>query len=105
MGISIISTDECFVIRMTGRFDTHCRMAFLEAAEKAVADNACEIQIDLGSVDYLDSTALGLLLLIRDKTKGLGKKVTLANAHGSVKQVLDIAKFDKIFGATNESGR
>lgn len=96
MEIGLFKDGERCVIRMAGRFDAHCKDEFLEMGERALAESA-EIQVDLGRVDYLDSTALGLLLLIRDKANGAGKKVTLANARESVKQVLEIAKFTKIF--------
>jgi anti-anti-sigma factor len=56
-----------------------------------------QIQVDLGGVDYLDSSALGMLLMLRDKAKGAGKEVSLANARGSVKQVIEIANFGKLF--------
>ena len=53
--------------------------------------------VDLGNVAYLDSSALGMLLMLRDKAKSSGKTVCLANARGSVRQVLDIANFGKLF--------
>ena len=56
-----------------------------------------EITIHFGEVDYLDSSALGMLLLLREKAEGTGKSVILAGLHGTVKQVLDIANFGKLF--------
>lgn len=100
MEIGIFKDDGRCVIRLAGRFDTYCQRQFQEAAAQAVADSAREIQIDLGSVDYIDSSALGMLLLVRDNAKGAGKTVALANARGSVRQVLDIANYHKIFAMT-----
>jgi len=40
---------------------------------------------------------LGILLLLRDKANAMGKKVELANLQGTVKDVLEIANFHKIF--------
>ena len=97
MKIDMSGTDACFMLHMAGRFDVACQAEFLEAIVKAVTAAGWEIRVDLGKVDYLDSSALGLLLLLRDKAGGAGKKVTLANARGSVEQVLEIAKFNKIF--------
>jgi HptB-dependent secretion and biofilm anti anti-sigma factor len=53
--------------------------------------------VDFGRVDYLDSSALGMLLLLREKAEAAGKKVSLANLSGTVKQVLEIANFGKLF--------
>ena len=51
----------------------------------------------MGEVEYLDSSALGMLLLLRDKGKAMGKQVSLANCGGTVRDVLRVANFDKLF--------
>ncbi|HNM23255.1 MAG TPA: STAS domain-containing protein, partial [Rhodocyclaceae bacterium] len=56
-----------------------------------------EVTVDFSGVDYLDSSALGMLLMLRDKVTGAGKDVVLGNVRGNVKQVLDIANFGKLF--------
>ena len=53
--------------------------------------------IDLAGVDYLDSSALGMLLLLRDRAAAASKAVSLENCRGNVRQVLDIANFGKLF--------
>lgn len=86
------------LVRLSGRFDFNAHRDF-RAAYEPLMDNA-ELQavtIDLGSVDYLDSSALGMLLMVRDKAGTANKKLTLANAQAGVKQVLDIANFGKLF--------
>lgn len=86
------------LVKLSGRFDFNAHRDF-RAAYEPLMDNA-ELQavtIDLGSVDYLDSSALGMLLMVRDKAGTANKKLTLANAQAGVKQVLDIANFGKLF--------
>jgi anti-anti-sigma factor len=85
------------VIALSGRFDFNAHREFREAVEQAVKSEAREVHVDLGGVDYLDSSALGMLLMLRDKAKAVGKDVVLANARGAVKQVIDIANFGKLF--------
>ncbi|HZV54225.1 MAG TPA: STAS domain-containing protein [Rhodocyclaceae bacterium] len=86
------------VIRLQGRFDFNAHREFREAIDAALADTAShEVVVDLAEVDYLDSSALGMLLMLRDKAKGLGRSVSLTNCRGAVKQVLDIANFGKLF--------
>lgn len=55
------------------------------------------VVVDLQQVQYIDSAALGILLLLRDKAAAQGAKVELANLQGTVKDVLEIANFHKIF--------
>lgn len=100
MEIGIVKEDERCVLHLAGRFDGKCQREFLEAVAQVVADGAPEIQFDLASAEYLDSSALGMLLLAREKARGAGKTVSIANARGAVRQVLNIANYNKLFGMT-----
>ncbi|MDX9993794.1 MAG: STAS domain-containing protein [Rhodocyclaceae bacterium] len=97
MQTNVSIKDGKVVIGLQGRFDFNAHREFREAVDQAIKEAANAIQVDLGSVDYLDSSALGMLLMLRDKAKSAGKEVALANARGSVKQVIDIANFGKLF--------
>lgn len=98
MQVSVASANGRSVIRLLGRFDFNSHREFREAVDSALdAGDTREVAVDLGSVEYLDSSALGMLLMLRDKAQGAGKSVTLANCRGSVRQVLDIANFGKLF--------
>lgn len=97
MQTKLINRDDKAVIVLEGRFDFNAHREFREAVDQALKDAGREILVDLGAVDYLDSSALGMLLMLRDKAKGAAKEVALANARGSVKQVIDIANFGKLF--------
>lgn len=85
-------------IKLNGRFDFNTHRDFRAAYEPLIADSAVKvITVDFASVDYLDSSALGMLLMLRDKMGGVNKDVTLVGVQGNVKQVLDIANFGKLF--------
>lgn len=86
------------VIKLSGRFDFNTHRDFRSAYEPLVADSSVrEVRVDFDGVDYLDSSALGMLLMLRDKMNGASKEVSLCNVKGNVKQVLDIANFSKLF--------
>ncbi len=86
------------VIKLSGRFDFNTHRDFRSAYETLVSDPAVRaVVVDFSDVDYLDSSALGMLLMLRDKLGGVSKEVALAGVRGNVKQVLDIANFGKLF--------
>lgn len=86
------------VVKLSGRFDFNSHREFRASYEGVLGDtNLREIAVDLAGVDYLDSSALGMLLLLRDKATAASKSVSLANCRGNVRQVLDIANFGKLF--------
>jgi anti-anti-sigma factor len=98
MEVSVWSEASKSVIRLAGRFDFNAHREFREAIDQALAQaEAPAIHVDLGEVSYMDSSALGMLLMVRDKARSSGKTVSLANTRGSVRQVLDIANFAKLF--------
>ncbi|MFA7290615.1 MAG: STAS domain-containing protein [Rhodocyclaceae bacterium] len=85
-------------VKLSGRFDFNAHREFRAAYEQVVADASVRtLNIDMAGVEYLDSSALGMLLMLRDKAGAANKALTLSNVRGAVKQVLDIANFGKLF--------
>lgn len=85
-------------IKLSGRFDFNTHREFRGAYEPLVMESDVRVvTVDFAGVDYLDSSALGMLLMLRDKLGGASKEVILTGVRGNVKQVLDIANFGKLF--------
>lgn len=98
MQIDVMKTEQGVTIGLDGRFDFGTHRDFRAAVEKAMQETTGNsLLIDLGRVDYLDSSALGMLLMLRDKVNAANKTVSLVNCRGNVRQVLDIANFGKLF--------
>lgn len=86
------------VVKLVGRFDFNTHRDFRSAYEPLVGDAEIRsVAVDFSNVDYLDSSALGMLLMLRDRLSGTNKEVVLSGVRGNVKQVLDIANFNKLF--------
>lgn len=85
-------------IILSGQFDFNSHREFRNACEKVMANDAVrEVLIDFNQVTYLDSSALGMLLLLKEKIASANKSLALINCQNTVKQVLEIACFGKIF--------
>lgn len=82
------------VITISGRFDFSCHPEF-RAAYAAVLTGT-EVVVDFSGTTYIDSAALGMLLLLRDRV-GDPRHIRLANCKGQPDQVLRIANFHKLF--------
>jgi anti-anti-sigma factor len=86
------------VIRVEGRFDFDERDAFREAALIGTSTTGAEeIEVDLGAVEYLGSSGLGCILLLRDLAKLNKQTVVLSGINGDVAKVLSIANFHSLF--------
>lgn len=98
MQANVIKDGTKATIKLSGRFDFNTHREFRGAYEPLVADAQVRaVTVDFSAVDYLDSSALGMLLMLRDKMGGANKEVGLTGVRGNVKQVLDIANFGKLF--------
>ena len=89
------SSSKTLKIAISGRFDFGLHQDFRKATEQA--SGASSIIVDMGKVDYLDSSALGMLLVLRDKVGDSKNTVTIKNAKPDVMKILQIANFDKLF--------
>ena len=85
-------------IALHGRFDFCSHREFKTSYESPLgAADIRELEIDMGGVEYLDSSALGMLLILKERAGATNKRVAITNCRGAVKQVLDIANFSKLF--------
>ncbi|MCP3687510.1 MAG: STAS domain-containing protein [Gammaproteobacteria bacterium] len=83
-------------IAITGKFDFQLYDEF-RSAYTDTAGLGVNYEIDLSATDYLDSSALGMLLLLREHAGGESSKVQITQASEDVKKVLDVANFGKLF--------
>ena len=83
-------------IHIAGRFDFSSHQAFRDAYENADKD-VIQYVIDMGETTYLDSSALGMLLLLRDYAGGENADVRIANCNGDVRRILTISNFEQLF--------
>jgi anti-anti-sigma factor len=85
-------------LALGGRFDFNVHREFKEAYMALLGDESVHaIEVSLAEVDYLDSSALGMLLMLRERALTANKQVSLSNPNKMVSQVLDIANFHKLF--------
>lgn len=98
MQTSTTVTNGKAVVRLQGRFDFSAHRELRDACGALLASaEVRELDLDLGGVHYIDSSALGMLLLLKERADTAKKPVALQNCTGTVRQVLEIANFGKIF--------
>jgi anti-anti-sigma factor len=96
--INVNCTGEAVTLLLGGRFSFKTHHEFKNAYKPHLADaKIVHIIIDLADVTYLDSSALGLLLMLRDQAQAVNKPVTLARPSSIAARSFDIANFNKLF--------
>lgn len=90
-------------ISISGRFDFELHREFREAYTHLIRDqNVREICIELSHVDYLDSSALGMLMLLNERASGSNKSVTLLSPSGVASHVLEVANFQHLLTISHD---
>jgi anti-anti-sigma factor len=84
------------VIYVDGVFDITMYEAF-NNSYKPYLDQARSYVIDFRGATNIDSAALGLMLLLRQKAGAEDANISLINANEAVKKVLKIAQFQQLF--------
>ena len=98
MDISIETSDGRTTLRLAGRFDTQNSLLLRNAAKPLLtAENISALVLDLGQVNFIDSSGLGLLLLLREQAMAVGKSIILSNCSPEVMKVLSITQFHRLF--------
>ncbi|MBV1870634.1 MAG: STAS domain-containing protein, partial [Gammaproteobacteria bacterium] len=69
---------------------------FRDAYEKSM-EPLQQYIVDLKDTTYLDSSALGMLLLLRDHAGGDTASIDIVNCNSDVKKVLTISNFEQLF--------
>ncbi len=83
-------------IAVQGRFDFSALQNFRSSYEK-VQPKPNKYIIDLRDSEYLDSSALGMLLALRDYAGGDRADISVINCNSDIKKILIITKLDGLF--------
>lgn len=87
---------QTLIISIKGRFDFSTHQAFRDAYEHGGA-NVSGYVVDLSEATYLDSSALGMLLLLRDYAGGDDARIAIENCNKDVRKILTISNFEQLF--------
>lgn len=92
-----------FNIKLEKSFSFESHREFREAIKRMSEAKAKNLAIDFGDVEYIDSSALGMLMLARHEAENIGCNIEFYNLkEGQTKNVLSLVKFDKMFKIREE---
>ncbi len=96
MAVTSISDGTELTIKVSGKFDFSCHQDFRGAYEDQESKPE-SFKIDLAETTYLDSSALGMLLLLRDFAGGDSASISIVNCNSDIKKILAISNFEQLF--------
>lgn len=97
MSIHIAQTGRHAVLAIEGRFVFEMRSEFLEAMRRVTSLPDCDdISVDLSATEYLDSSAIGMLLILRDRALDAGRQTRITGSTGNVRNVLAMCNIGQL---------
>ena len=97
MSTSLEITGEVGRIILIGKFDFSVQDNFRQIIDETLSNGTIkDITVDMADVVFMDSSAIGLLLLLNERSKAEGKSLTLMNCHDPIREIFAIGGFDSI---------
>ena len=93
---SISDDSKQVTIAVSGRVDFSNHQDFIQAYKNHPKGEKNYI-VELSGAEYMDSSAMGMLLQLREYSTKQGNCVILANCNQAIQEILRIANFDKLF--------
>ena len=78
-------------------FDYKVSSEFRDAYRHITGQESVDYHVDLRDVDYMDSSALGMLLLLREHAKRRGGEVIIECPSEPIDKILKVANFEQLF--------
>ncbi len=92
-----IEKDNALELSLVGKFTFSDSATFNDVLKEISNSSYKKVIIDLNLVDFIDSAALGILLLTRDKCDKSHTDLVVRNPKGQVRQMFDISRFSDLF--------
>lgn len=89
--------DSNFEVHLKGKFTFADRQKFRQVFDMAPANDVSDVVLDFEEVEFIDSAALGILLLARDDAKKFGVGLIIRKPQGQVKKMFEISRFHDLF--------
>ena len=93
---NIIEVSKTNMVSIRGEIDIYSIEKFRESIEEKIKTQASEIILDCSELSYMDSTGMGVLIELRNKTKELGQKIIMMNPRPNIRKLLALTGVDKI---------
>src|SRR5258708_6346168 len=94
---SMLSNDgQELLIQINGRFDFSTLQMFRNAYEGTQGE-PLTYKVDLKGSDYIDSSALGMLLALRDHAGGDDARIKIVNCSNDIKKIMFVTKLNELF--------
>ncbi len=95
---STIVKNDSIIITLSGSFNFLDQASFRKSYENQINGKAKNYILDFRHVTFIDSSSLGMILLLNDYiSDNIKNKITLINANPEVLKIFKVANFQQLF--------
>lgn len=87
-------------IKLNGEFTFADNEQFQAMVKGIISSSAKSVVLDFAALEFIDSAALSMLLVMKDSCDKARKNLSIKNSNGRVKEVLNEMKFAKFIRIT-----
>ena len=97
MALSVTESNsgKTITVKLPGEFDFRLHKEFREAHSGVQPDT--EFVLDFSQTEHMDSSALGMLLLLREELGNDHANIKIINCRANIKSLLEMASFNLLF--------
>lgn len=88
--------DDIQTVKLTGDLDVYSEEDFKSFIDEKIQTDK-DVVFDLNDLDYLDSTGLGMFMIVYNMQKENGKSVKVINAKENIKKLFKITDLTALF--------
>lgn len=94
--VTVSEIEDSRTIEIRGRFDFGMQKSFRSFYQDG-PDGIRRFVVNLRDTEYMDSSALGMLLLLREHALARDAEILIVHSRPEIRRIFEIANFDKLF--------
>ena len=91
------------VIRLVGKFTIEDIPSFKKTVSSTLHERTKTLFLDFTNITYIDSSAVGTLIILKNSAKNINREVILYNVGWEIQNVLKTAYLDKFFSMSTSA--
>ena len=95
-GVAVASRGEWQVLTVTGEIDMATAPRFRQRLLAVISTGVQNVVIDLSSVDFIDSTGLGVLMGAAKRVRSAGGDIRLVSVGSRLSDLIELTRLDRV---------
>jgi anti-sigma B factor antagonist len=87
--------DGAAVVRTTGELDASTAPQLRDCFEELIRSDCRNVVVNMGELDFIDSTGLGVLVAGLKRFRGAGGSLSVTDPRAQIRKVLELTSLDR----------